>query len=76
MKKIISVDGSLVFPLQIGRRAVIRRGGDFLFTSLVVKIREDRTDFACFETMRYMYRVSPVPVPAEAAISFHLMRAA
>ena len=75
-KKVVNVDGSLAFPLQLGRRAVIRRGGDFIFTSLVVEIREDRADVACFETMNSVYRVSLAPAPMEAAIPCSLMRVA
>lgn len=76
IKKVVSVGGSLAFPLQVGKRAVIRRGGDFIFTSLVVDIREERADFACFETMNSVYKVSLAPVPVEAAIPYSLMRAA
>lgn len=76
IKKVVCVDGSLALPLQVGKRAVIRRGGDFIFTSLVVDIRDERAYFACFETMNSVYKVSLVPVPVEAAIPYPLMKAA
>jgi hypothetical protein len=76
MKKTICIDGSLAFPLQVGRRAVIRRGGDFLFTSLVVEIHEEQADFVCFETMKLVYQVSPAPVPVENVMLCSFMRAA
>ena len=76
MKKTICVDGSLAFPLQVGTRAVIHRGGDYIFTSLVVEIHEERADFVCFETMNSIYQVSPTPVPVESAVPYSFMIAA
>lgn len=76
MKKTVCIDGNVAFPLEIGRRAVIRRGGDFVFTSLVVEIREQRTDYVCFETMNSIYQVSLAPVPVEVSAGSPLMRAA
>lgn len=76
MKKTVCIDGNVAFPLEIGRRAVIRRGGDFVFTSPVVEIREQRTDYVCFETMNSVYQVSLAPVPVEVSASYPMMRAA
>ena len=76
MKRIVSLEGSLVFPLQVGHRALIRRNGDFIRTSIVVEILANRADYACFETMNSVYKVSPAPVPAEAVNHLTLMRAA
>lgn len=76
MKKTVCVNGNVAFPLEVGRRAVIRRGGDFVFTSLVVEIREQRADYVCFETMNSVYQVSLAPVPEEVPASWPLMRAA
>ena len=76
MKKTVCVNGNVAFPLEVGRRAVIRRGGDFVFTSLVVEIREQRADYVCFETMNSVYQVSLAPVPEEVPVSWPLMRAA
>lgn len=76
MKKTVCIDGTVAFPLEVGRRAVIRRGGDFVFTSLVVEIREQRADYVCFETLNSVYQVSLAPVPVEVSASCPLMRAA
>jgi hypothetical protein len=75
MKKIVNLEGRLVFPLQVGRRALIRLNGDFIRTSLVVEILVDRRDYACFETMNSVYKVNLTPMPAEAISSLSLMRA-
>lgn len=76
MKKIVSIEGNLVFPLQVGRRALIRLNGDFIRTSLVVEILVSRADYACFETMNSVYKVSLSSVPAEAVNHLSLVRAA
>ena len=76
MKKTVSINGKGAFPLEVGCRAVIRRGGDFVFTSPVVEIREQRTDYVCFETMNSVYQVSLAPVPVEVSASYPMMRAA
>ncbi len=72
MKKEINISGKVVFPLQEGSRAVISKGGDFIYTSPVVEILEERTDFICFETMNSVYRVSLQPVSHQAAVPFFL----
>ena len=76
MKKTVHIDGKVAFPLEVGRNAIIYRGGDFLFTSLVVEIQEQRPDFVYFETMNSVYTVSLAPVPVELATPCQLMRAA
>lgn len=76
MKRIVSLEGSLAFPLQVGHRALIRQNGDFIRTSVVVEIVVNRKDYAYFETMNCVYKVSPAPVPAEAVSHLTLMRAA
>lgn len=68
MKKEVSINGKVVFPLQEGARAVISTGGQLIYTSLVVEIKEERTDYVCFETMNSVYRVTLQPVPVRAAI--------
>ena len=42
MKKEVSINGKIVFPLQEGARAVISTGGGLTYTSLVVEIIENR----------------------------------
>lgn len=76
MKRIVNLEGSLVFPVQVGRRALIRQNGDFIRTSLVVEVMVNRQDYACFETMNSIYKVSLAPVPAEAVSHLSLVRAA
>ena len=76
MKRIVNLEGNLVFPVQVGHRALIRRNGDFIRTSLVVEILANRTDYACFETMNSVYKVSLTPVPTEAIGHLSLVRAA
>lgn len=76
MKKTVHIDGKIAFPLEVGRKAVIYRGGDFLFTSLVVEIQEYRPDYACFETLNSIYKVSLAPVPVELETPCQLARAA
>ena len=68
MKKEVNINGKIVFPLQEGKRAVISTGGNFIYTSPVVEILEDRTDFVCFETMNSVYKVCLQPVPVRAVI--------
>ena len=68
MKKIISISGKVVFPLREGARAIIAYGGDFIYTSRVVEIFEVSEDFAHFETMNSIYRVSLVPNPVTVAM--------
>lgn len=68
MKKEVSINGKVVFPLQEGAKAVISTGGQLIYTSLVVEIKEERTDYVCFETMNSVYRVALQPVPVRAAI--------
>lgn len=67
MKKHISLNGRLLFPLNEGQCAVIQRGGDFIRTSQVVEILEVTESYARFETMNTLYQVSMSPVPSEAA---------
>lgn len=65
MKKTVEVCGKLLFPLQEGHCAVIVRGTECIYTSLVVEILEQSAERACFETMNSIYRVSLQPVPVK-----------
>lgn len=76
MKKTVCIDGNIAFPLEVGRKAIIYRRGDFIFTSLVVEIHEHRPDYACFETMNSIYMVSLAPVSVELATPCQVVRAA
>lgn len=68
MKKEISINGRIAFPLQEGTRAVISTGDGLIYTSLVVEIIEESPEYACFETMNSVYKVCLQPVPVRAAI--------
>lgn len=68
MKKEVSISGRIVFPLEEGARAVISSGSSITYTSPVVEIIEERTDYACFETLNSVYRVCLQPVPVRSAI--------
>lgn len=68
MKKLICISGKLLFPLQVGTRAVIIKGGDCIYTSRVVEIMEETEGIACFETTNSVYQVSLTPVPIKAAL--------
>ena len=67
MKKHISLNGRLLFPLKEGQCALIQRGGDIICTSRVVEILEVAEGYACFETMNTVYQVLMEPIPSEAA---------
>ncbi len=72
LKQIEYVTGRLMIPLQVGSRAIIRSGGDFIYTSLVVDILKYTADYACFETMHAIYKVSLGSVPAESPVALNL----
>ena len=55
----------MVWPLVEGARALIACGGDMIFTSRVVEVRNIEAEFACFETMNSIYHVSLVPLPLQ-----------
>lgn len=76
MKKLVCVSGKLLFPLQVGNRAVIVSGGDCIYTSRVVEILKETGEVACFETMNSVYKVSLVPVPFKAALPADLQMCA
>ena len=76
MKKNVCINGRVAFPVEVGQNAIIYHGGDFIFTSLVVEVKEQRPDFVCFETMNSVYKVSLVPTPVEIAKPCQPMRAA
>ena len=68
MKKEINITGRIVFPLQKGARAIIACGGQFIYTSPVVEIRDEETDYVCFETMNSVYKVCLQSHPVEASV--------
>ena len=48
--------------------AVILTDNRLIYTSLVVEIMEERTDYACFETLNSVYKVRLQPVPARVTL--------
>ncbi len=64
LKKVVTVQGTLMIPLQVGQKAIIRRGGDFIYTSRVVDVIVQSAEYACFETMNAVYKVYLETVPA------------
>ena len=67
-EKQVSINGRIVFPLEEGYRAVILTDNRLIYTSLVVEIMEERTDYACFETLNSVYKVRLQPVPARVTL--------
>ena len=72
MKKLVCISGKILFPLQIGKRAVIVKGGYCIYTSRVVEIWNETEDMAYFETMNSVYKVSLSPVPMKAPLPSEL----
>ena len=68
MKKEVSIYGRIVFRLEVGCRGVIFCVNRLIYTSLVVEIIEERTDYACFETLNSVYKVRLQPVPARVTL--------
>ena len=76
MKKEVSINGRIVFPLEEGHRAVISTGNGVIYTSPVVEIREEKADHTCFETLNSVYRVCLRPIPVRASIPPFLKKCA
>lgn len=68
MKKEVNISGRVLLPLREGERAALSSGGQLVYTSPVVEIREERTDYVCFETMNSVYRVCLQPVSVKATL--------
>ncbi len=61
-KKSTTLRGTLLFPVRVGSRAVILRGGSFIHTTTVVAIHSVKADKICFETRNTIYHVLLDPV--------------
>ena len=72
MQKLVCICGNILFPLQSGKRAIIVKGVDCIYTSRVVEIWNETDDMAYFETMNSVYKVSLSPVPMKAPLPFEL----
>lgn len=68
-KKIVTVSGALLFPVQIGYNAVIIRCGNLIRTSKVIDVIESNDNYVIFETMNSIYYVSMNTMPNTAALS-------
>ncbi len=60
-KRIIILNGSLLGPLQIGKRAIVYTGGELYRTSKVVAIQEKNIKRVCFETENTHYQIQLEP---------------
>lgn len=77
VKKTAILDGSLVRPLRIGRKAIIVHNGKLLHTATVTGIKEYNAENICFETLDTYYRISLSGYPkTTAALQIPLYAAA
>lgn len=65
-KKTVCLRGSLLYPIQVGKSAVIFSGGSTLHTSRVVAVHEDTADRLHFETLNTHYNLVTSPFPLAA----------
>lgn len=73
MKKTVCISGSLLFPPEEGKRAIIRHRGGYIYTSCVVEILEQRKRYVRFETMNSIYNVlSPAPASVQRAVKLKM----
>lgn len=72
MKKTIKVNGNVISALQEGCRAVIQHKDGIIQTSTVVQIKENKTEFVCFETLNSIYEVTQKPQSVRVALPHFL----
>ena len=73
MKKAVCINGSLLFPLEEGKHAIIRHMGGYIYTSRVVGILEQRKSYVRFETMNSIYNVlTPAPASVQKAVKLKM----
>ncbi len=65
-KKFTTLSGALMFPLNIGSRALILHEGGYTHTSMVVAIHSVQPGDIRFETMNTHYRLLLNPMSAAA----------
>jgi len=68
VKKTTTLNGTLMYPLEVGCCALIFHNGRFTRTSRVVEIHEQTHEEVRFETMNTIYRLllpDPTPMAAE-----------
>jgi len=66
-KKTTTLNGTLMYPLEVGRCALIFHNGQFIRTSRVVEIHHAAREEVWFETMNTIYRLLLLPGPAPMA---------
>jgi len=74
-KKTVHLIGSLLYPVAVGKGAVVFSGGQVLHTSRVVAIHEQTVNQIRFETLNTHYTLAMGPFPL-AAVSPLPVRAA
>ncbi len=70
-KKTATLSGTLMYPLEVGRCALIFHNGRFTRTSRVVEIHKETHEEVRFETMNTIYRLllpDPTPQAAEQPV--------
>jgi hypothetical protein len=66
-KKTVHLIGSLLYPIVVGRGAVVFSGGQVLHTSRVVAVHEQTVNQIRFETLNTHYALALGPFPLAAA---------
>jgi len=56
-KKTTTLNGILMYPLEVGRRALIFHNGQYIYTSRVVEIQKEAREEVRFETVNTVYRL-------------------
>jgi len=65
-KKTATLNGTLMYPLEVGCCALIFHNGRFTRTSRVVEIHKETYEEVRFETVNTIYRLLLGPTPQEA----------
>ena len=66
-KKSTTLDGTLMYPLVVGGRAVIYHNGQYIRTSRIIAIHDRTAEQIRFETLNTNYTLLLNPTPQEAA---------
>ena len=75
-KKTRTLNGTLMMPLEVGARAMIRHQGQIMLTSQVVAIHSLTENEVRFETKNTHYRLLTGPVHQSAVSLFPMAMAA
>lgn len=68
MKNIRIVHGTLMYPLEVGSRALIFQEGQYIHTSKVIAIHDVTPRQIRFETVNTHYCLLAPPLPATANV--------